>query len=91
MIVINSLHEPAIVIRRDGQTVVFVRFKAGRLGCERLTENTFREQWRDATYPLGETLERFIQHGLQHGASQEAMKGLEKLRAREKNAIASLF
>lgn len=91
MIVINSSHEPAIVVRRDGHTVVFVRFKAGKLGCERSTENTFREQWHEANYPLDETLERFIQHGLQHGASLEAMKGLEKLRTRERCAIGSLF
>ena len=91
MIVINSQHETAIVVRRDGQTVVFVRFIAGRLACERATEAEFREQWRETSYPLAETLDRFFLHAQSQGATLEAMRGLEKLRAREQKAIASLF
>ena len=91
MIVNNSQHETAIVVRRDGQTVVFVRFKTGRLACERATEAAFREHWRETQYPLAETLDRYFQHALSHGATQEAIRGLEKLRAREHKAIASLF
>lgn len=91
MIVTNARHETAIVTRRDGKTVVFVRFKAGRLACERLTETMFREQWQEAHFPLEETLDRFLAHGQAHGYTQEAMKGLEKLKARERNALSSLF
>jgi hypothetical protein len=91
MIVNNTQHETAIVIRRDGKTVVFVPFKAGKLTCERLTEAMFRDQWREAAYPLQETLDRFMAHAQTHGCTQEALKGLEKLKARERNAVSSLF
>ncbi len=91
MVVNNAQQETAIVIRRDGQTVVFVRLKAGKLGCERLTETMFREQWHESRYPLAETLDRFAIHAETHGCTQEAAKGLEKLRARDRNVISSLF
>jgi hypothetical protein len=91
MIVSNAQHETAVVIRRDGRTVVFVRFKAGKLACERLTEMMFREQWQEAHYPLTETLDRFLAHGQAHGCTQEAFKGLEKLKSRDRSVISSLF
>ena len=91
MIVSNEKHETAIVIRRDGQIAVFVRLKVGRLGCEREAESLFREQWHEAPFPLTETLERFLEHAQTYGCSQEALRGLEKLKARERNAVASLF
>ncbi len=91
MIVTNSQHETAIVIRRDGQTVVFVRFKAGKLGCERSTEAMFKELWLETHYPLAETLDRFFAHGQSHGCTQEALKGLEKLRTRDRTVLSSLF
>lgn len=87
MIVSNARHETAIVTRRDGQTVVFVRFKAGRLHCERMTETMFREEWQENHYPLAETLDRF----LAHGCTLEASKGLEKLKARDRTVVSSLF
>ena len=52
MIVTNLQHETAIVIRRDGTTVIYVRFKAGKLGSERLTEIDFREQWQETHFRL---------------------------------------
>ncbi|MFT3849281.1 MAG: hypothetical protein QM739_11615 [Propionivibrio sp.] len=91
MIVSNAKHETAIVIRRDGHVAVFVRLKAGKLGCEREAERVFRERWQEAAYPLMETLDRFLAHAQTHGCSQEALKGLEKLKARERYAVASLF
>ncbi len=91
MIVTNAQHETAIVTRRDGKTVVFVRFRAGKLACERLAETMFREQWQETHYPLAETLDRFFAHGQAHGCTQEALKGLEKLKARDRNALTSLF
>ena len=91
MIVCNAKHETAVVIRRDGHIAVLVRVKAGKLGCERETESAFREHWREATYPLMETLDRFLAHAQTHGCSQEALKALEKLKARERYAVSPLF
>lgn len=91
MVVSNSQHETAVVIRRDGQTVVFVRFKAGKLSCERLTETMFREAWQESRYPLTETLDRFLAHVQTHGGTQEAVKGLTKLKERDQAVVASLF
>jgi hypothetical protein len=91
MVVNNAQNETAIVIRRDESCVVFVRFKAGKLRCERMDEISFRTQWTESPYKLPQTLERFQQHAASEGCTQEAMKGLEKLSARERNAISSLF
>ena len=91
MIICNAQHETAIVTRRTGETVVYVRLKPGRLTCERVTEAVFRETWREQRYPLNETLDRFLAHAAACGASQEALRALEKLRDRERNAVASLF
>ena len=41
--------------------------------------------------PLMETLDRFLAHAQTHGCTQEALKGLEKLKARERYAVADLF
>jgi len=91
MIANNAAHETAIVIRRDGHTAVFVRFKPGKLTCERLTETAFREQWHENSFPLPETLECFFEHIKTYGSTQEALKGLEKLRARDQNVVSCLF
>lgn len=91
MIVSNPKHETAIVIRRDGKIVVFVRFRAGKLTCERQTESIFRAEWQEAQYSLSETLNLFLDHGRMHGCSQEALKGLEKLRDRDRTVVSSLF
>jgi len=91
MVVTNIRHETAIVIRRDGQTAVFVKLDAGKLACERLTETQFREQWQEAAYPLDETLRRFLEHAEIHGATQEARRGLQKLQARDAFVVTSLF
>ena len=91
MIVSNAQHETAIVIRRDSSTAVFVRFKSGKLSCERLAEMHFREQWQENLFPLTDTLDRFFEHINAYGCTQEALKGLEKLRARDRTVVASLF
>jgi hypothetical protein len=51
----------------------------------------FREEWQESAFPLAETLDRFLEHGRTHGCTQEALKGLEKLKARDRNAVSSLF
>lgn len=91
MVVTNPQRETAIVIRRDGQIVVFVKFNAGKLSCERLTEALFRTLWHATDYPLDKALERFFDHAENHGATHEALKGLQKLQARDSKVIASLF
>ncbi|MDR1934489.1 MAG: hypothetical protein LBS49_02700 [Candidatus Accumulibacter sp.] len=91
MIVTNPHHETAIVVRRDGQTVSFIRLKTGKLSCERMTETMFREAWRESSLPLPDTIERFLEHGRIHGATQEAVKGLARLQERDRTVIASLF
>ena len=91
MVVINTQHETAIAIRRDGQTAVFIRLKSGKLVCERLTEMQFRQQWQESSYPLQETLIRFLAHADAHGATQEARKGLQKLQDRDRRMVANLF
>ena len=91
MVVTNTLHETSIVIRRDGLTTVFVKFAAGKLACQRLTETQFREQWQETSYPLNETLRRFLEHAVTHGATLEAIKGLQNLQARDTSVIANRF
>lgn len=91
MIVTNARHDTAIIIRHDGQVAVFVRLRAGKLGCERLPESLFRREWHDARFALIETLDRFLDHAATHGASQEALRGLQRLRARDACVIGSLF
>lgn len=91
MLVTNSRHETAIVIRRDKQTAAFVRFNPGKLTCERLTEAQFREQWHEIDASLSEALKHFLEHAKIHGATQEALKGLEKLQARDIFVVANLF
>jgi hypothetical protein len=91
MLITNPQRETAIVIRRDGQTAVFVKFNPGKLTCERLTETQFREQWQAMDYPLSDALKQFLEHAGSHGATQEALKGLQKLQARDVFVVASLF
>lgn len=91
MVISNSQHETAVVVRRDGQTVVFVRLKAGRLSCERLTEAAFRGTWHESHFPLQETIERLLEHSRIHGCTQEALKGLTRLQERDRTVVASLF
>ena len=91
MIVTNPRHETAVVIGHDGQIAVFVRLRPGKLGCERLAEPAFRLQWQASTFPLAQTLELFLAHASLHGASQEALRGLHRLRARDACVIGSLF
>lgn len=91
MIVCNTTHETAIVIKRDGQIAVLVRLKAGKLKGERIPESRFRCDWHESHYPLAETVERFLAHAAAHGATQEALKGLEKIQAHERYAVGNLF
>ena len=92
MVVSNAQRETAIVIRRNGEIVVYVRLKPGRLACERTTEALFRAAWcEECCYSLQETLGRLLAHADACGATQEALRGLERLRDRERNAVASLF
>ena len=91
MVLTNSLHETAVLIRHDGQTAVLVRLRSGKLGCERLPESVLRQHWHESRFALEQTLDRFLTHAAIHGASQEALRGLQKLRARDACVIGNLF
>lgn len=91
MIVSNSLRETAVVIKRDGHQVVLVKMGPGRLVTQRLAESQFRATWAESNAPLQECVQRFLDHGRSFGASQEALRGLERLQQRDQCVIASLF
>ena len=91
MIVSNALRETAVVIKRDGHQVVLVKMGPGRLVTQRLAESQFRALWWEVDAPLQECVQRFLDHGRSFGASQEALRGLERLQQRDQCVIANLF
>lgn len=91
MVVTNSQRATAIVIRNDGHKVTLVPMKSGRLSARVLSFDEFREEWRETGYGLALALTTFLSHVMKWGASLEASKGLERLAARDRNVVASLF
>ena len=91
MIVSNAQRETAVVIKRDGHQVVLVKMGPGRLVTQRLAESQFRSVWTENDAPLHECVQRFLDHGRSFGASQEALRGLERLQQRDQYVIANLF
>jgi len=91
MVVTNSQRSTAIVIRNDGHKVTLVPMKSGRLSARVLSFEEFREEWRETGYGLALALTTFLSHVMKWGASLEASKGLERLAARDRNVVASLF
>ena len=91
MIVINTHRETAIVIKRDGHLVVLVTMGPGRLVTRRLAESQFRTEWSELDGPIQPTVQRFLDHARSFGASQEAIRGLERLLARDQWVVANLF
>ena len=51
----------------------------------------FRRDWKETGYALSQGLTTFLAHIMKWGASMEAVKGLEKLAARDRFVVASLF
>jgi hypothetical protein len=91
MVVTDSHRTTAIVIRNDGHKVTLVPMKSGRLSARTLRFDEFRQEWRETGYGLALALTTFLTHVMKWGASLEVTKGLEKLAARDRNVVASLF
>ena len=91
MIVINGNRTTAIVIRHRGDSVTLVPMKSGRLSATTLSFAEFRREWNETGYALSQGLAAFTAHITKWGASVEVVKGLEKLAARDRFVVASLF
>ncbi|MDP2822575.1 MAG: hypothetical protein Q8O52_07840 [Sulfuritalea sp.] len=91
VIVINGQRTTAIVIRHRGDSVTLVPMKSGRLSAKTLGFAEFRSEWKETGYALSQGLTTFLAHIMKWGASLEVVKGLEKLAARDRFVVASLF
>lgn len=91
MVVTNNQRSTAIVIRNDGHRVTLVPMKSGKLSARTLSFEEFRAEWRETGYALSLALITFLSHVMKWGASMEAVRGLEKLAARDRFVVASLF
>lgn len=91
VIVINGMRTTAVVIRRRGDNVTLVPMKSGRLSARTIGFDEFRREWTETGYALAQGLTTFLAHAMKWGASLEALRGLEKLAARDRFVVASLF
>ncbi len=91
MVVINRHRTTAIVIRHRGDSVTLVPMKSGRLSARTVGFEEFRNEWRETGYALSQALTTFLAHIMKWGASLEVARGLEKLAARDRFVVASLF
>ena len=91
MVVINGQRTTAIVIRHRGDTVTLVPMKSGKLSAKTVDFDEFRQEWKETGYALSQALTTFLTHIMKWGASLEVVKGLEKLAARDRFVVASLF
>jgi hypothetical protein len=90
VIVING-KRTAIVIRHRGDSVTLVPMKSGKLSAKTVGFDEFRREWTETGYALSQGLTTFLAHIMKWGASLEVVKGLEKLAARDRFVVASLF
>lgn len=91
MVVTDSHRTTAIVIRNDGARVTLVPMKSGKLSARTLPFEQFRKEWSETGYALSLAMTTFLAHVMKWGASIEAARGLEKLAARDRWVVASLF
>lgn len=91
MVVINGKRTTAIVIRHRGDSVTLVPMKSGKLSAKTVAFEEFRHEWKETGYALSQALTTFLAHIMKWGASLEVVKGLEKLAARDRFVVASLF
>lgn len=91
MVVINGKRTTAIVIRHRGDSVTLVPMKSGRLSARTVPFDEFRRDWREPGYALSQALSTFLAHIMKWGASLEVSRGLEKLAARDRFVVGSLF
>lgn len=91
MLVINQFQTRAIVIAHDGHQVVLVPMRSGKLSARRLPADRFLEEWSDCPDPLAPAIASFLHHADEQGASQEVLRGLQRLAARDRAVLAPLF
>lgn len=91
MVVMDRARTTAIVIRNDGMKVTLVPMKSGKLSARTVPFSDFRAEWSETGYALSQALTTFLAHVMKRGASLEVVKGLEKLAARDRFVVASLF
>jgi hypothetical protein len=91
MVVTNDQRSTAIVIRNDGHRVTLVPMKSGKLNSRTISFGEFRQEWHETGYALSLALTTFLTHVMKWGASQETQRGLQKLAARDRFVVASLF
>jgi hypothetical protein len=91
MVVTNAQRSTALVIRNDGHKVTLVPMKSGKLSAKTLSFAEFRAEWKETGYALSIALTTFLSHIMKWGASIEVVRGLEKLAARDRFVITSLF
>lgn len=91
MVVTNAQRCTAIVIRNDGRKVTLVPMKSGKLCSRTIGFEEFRQEWRETGYALSLALTTFLIHVMKWGASLETRRGLQKLAARDRFVVASLF
>jgi hypothetical protein len=65
--------------------------KSGKLSAKTVAFDEFRQEWKETGYALSQALTTFLTHIMKWGASLEVVKGLEKLAARDRFVVASLF
>jgi hypothetical protein len=91
VVVTNLQRHTAIVIRNDGRKVTLVPMRSGKLSARSMSFAEFRAEWRETGYSLAAALTTFLSHVMRRGASLEAARGLERLAARDRFVVASLF
>ncbi|MBI4983869.1 MAG: hypothetical protein HZC24_00535, partial [Rhodocyclales bacterium] len=87
----NHGRTTAIVIRNDGTKVTLVPMRSGKLSAKTLSFSEFRTEWSETGYALSLALTTFLAHVMKWGSSLEVSRGLEKLAARDRFVVASLF
>lgn len=90
MVVINSHRTTAIVVKNNRGKVTLVPMCSGRLSAQTLAFGDFRTEWRETDYLLTKALDSFLRHAAAQGATAEALRGLERLQARDAS-VPSLF
>jgi hypothetical protein len=91
VVVTNGQRITAIVIRNNGEKVVLVPMRGGRLSAKSMSFGEFRNDWREAGYSLSQALTTFLAHIMKWGASGEVSQGLARLAARDRYVVSPLF
>lgn len=91
MVVINSHRTTAIVVKNAGGRVTIVPMCSGRLAAQTMSFAEFLADWHEADYPLPKALDCFQRHADAQGATVEAARGLERIAARDRCVVSSLF